>query len=108
LARLRDDYQAFTKRDAEILAVGPDGAAAFRAYWSEERLPFPGMTDPGHAVARRYRQEVNLLKLGRMPLIIVIDRKGVIRLAHRASSMSDIPSNEDLLKVIDDLDPAPP
>ena len=87
--------------------MGPDGTDAFVEYWSKERLPFPGMPDPGHAVAQRYRQEVNILKLGRMPLVMVIDGNGVIRFAHRASSMSDIPSNEVLLEVIDGLEASP-
>jgi peroxiredoxin len=83
--------------------VGPDGADSFSAYWRSERLPFPGMPDPDHVVARRYRQEINFLRLGRMPLVIVIDTEGVIRLAYRASSMSDIPSNQTLLAVVDSL-----
>ena len=103
MARLRDDYHEFTNRGAEVLALGPDGADAFSAYWRTERLPFPGMPDPDHVVARRYRQEINILKLGRMPLVMVIDRAGVIRFAYRASSMSDLPSNEALLEVIDNL-----
>ena len=103
MARLRDDYEKFTRRGAEILAVGPDGADAFSAYWRMERLPFPGMPDPDHAVAKRYRQEINILRLGRMPLVMVIDSAGLIRFAYRASSMSDIPSNETLLEVIDSL-----
>jgi hypothetical protein len=61
------------------------------------------MPDPDHVVARRYRQEINILRLGRMPLVMVIDRAGVIRFAYRASSMSDIPSNAALLEVIDSL-----
>ena len=87
--------------------MGPDEADAFREYWSKERLPFPGMPDPGHAVAQRYQQDVKILKLGRMPLVMVIDRNGVIRFAHRASSMSDIPSNEALLEAIDGLEASP-
>lgn len=83
--------------------MGPDGADSFRHYWAAERLPFPGMADPDHEVARTYRQEVNLLKLGRMPLVIVIDRGGLIRFSHRGASMSDIPSNDVLLEVIDGL-----
>jgi len=83
--------------------VGPDSTDAFSAYWRTERLPFPGMPDPDHVVARRYRQEINILKLGRMPLVMVIDCAGLIRFAHRASSMSDIPSNEALLEIIDGL-----
>ena len=106
MARLRDDYAEFVRRGAEVLAVGPDGATAFGRYWKEERLPFPGMPDPEHEVARRYRQEVNVFKLGRMPLVAVVDAAGKIRYAHRGASMSDIPSNEVLLEVIDSLNAA--
>jgi peroxiredoxin Q/BCP len=103
LARLRDDYQEFVKRDAEIIAVGPDRPAGFRMYWRAERLPFVGLPDPGHQVALLYRQEVNLFKLGRMPLVTVLDRDGVIQYAHYGASMSDIPGNRTLLSVIDRL-----
>lgn len=91
------------KREAEIIAVGPDGPAAFRVYWRAERLPFLGLPDQGHRVALLYRQEVNLFRLGRMPLVTVIDRKGVIQYAHYGSSMSDIPGNRILLNAIDSL-----
>jgi peroxiredoxin Q/BCP len=53
-----------------------------------------------------YKQEVNLFKLGRMPLNCVIDPKGYIRFVHYGNSMSDIPSNEELLNVIDELNAA--
>ena len=103
MARLRDEYAEFTKRGTEILAVGPDSENAFREYWSEHKLPFVGLPDPDHAVARRYRQEVNLFKLGRMPLVCVVDANGMIRYAHYGKSMSDIPENKILLDVIDEL-----
>jgi hypothetical protein len=61
------------------------------------------MPDPGHKVAQRYQQEVNLLKLGRMPLVIVLDQRGAIRYMHRALSMSDIPENQALLRVVDEI-----
>ena len=103
MARLRDDYAEFTRRNAEVLAVGPDSVQAFKRYWTENKLPFPGMPDPGHDVARRYQQEVNLFKLGRMPLLAVLDQRSIIRYIHRASSMSDIPSNQTLLHVVDEI-----
>jgi peroxiredoxin Q/BCP len=103
LARLRDDYPLFTQRGAEILAVGPDGRQAFESYWAEHRLPFTGLPDEDHAVARRYKQEIKLFKWGRMPLVLVVDRKGLIRFAHYGASMSDIPENQALLGVIDEL-----
>lgn len=103
MARLRDDYPLFTRRGAEILAVGPDGRRAFQTYWAEHGLPFIGLPDEDHAVARRYKQEINLFKWGRMPLVLIVDRHGLIRFAHYGASMSDIPENSILLSVIDEL-----
>lgn len=89
-----------------ILAVGPNPASAFEQYWHNERIPFIGLPDPKHSVARMYKQEVNIFKLGRMPLNCVIDSKGYVRFVHYGNSMSDIPSNEELLNVIDELNAA--
>ncbi len=108
MARLRDDYQRFVGRNAEILAVGPNSPSAFEQYWVNERIPFIGLPDPEHRVARMYRQEVNLFKLGRMPLNCVVDKNGCIRFAHYGASMSDIPSNDALFRVIDELNKASP
>jgi peroxiredoxin Q/BCP len=93
-------------RGAEILAVGPESMEVFQRFWSNENIPFIGLPDPDHGVARTYRQEVNLFKLGRMPLNCVIDARGYVRFAHYGRSMSDIPSNEELLHVIDELNAA--
>jgi peroxiredoxin Q/BCP len=106
LARLREDHQRFVGRNAEILAVGPNSPTAFEQYWEDEDIPFIGLPDPDHKVARMYRQEVNLFKLGRMPLNCVIDKKGFVRFAHYGASMRDIPSNKDLFSVIDELNKA--
>jgi peroxiredoxin len=103
LARLRDDYEEFTSRGVEVIAVGPDGPGEFGRYWRAQQLPFTGIPDPDHKIARRYRQEVNWFKLGRMPLVAVVDANGMIRYAHRADSMSDIPQNAHLLEVIESI-----
>jgi peroxiredoxin Q/BCP len=103
LARLRDEHEKFANRNAVILAVGPNASAAFEQYWQNEKIPFIGLPDPNHSVARIYKQEVNLFKWGRMPLNCVVDSRGYIRYAHYGNSMSDIPSNKELLQVIDEL-----
>lgn len=103
MARLRDGYAEFVQRGVEILAVGPNDETTFQRYWRDEAIPFVGLPDPNHEVARMYRQEVNLFKYGRMPLNCVIDAKGHVRFAHYGTSMRDIPSNEELLQVIDEL-----
>jgi peroxiredoxin len=106
LARLRDVYGQFTSRGAEVLAIGPDSLPVFQQYWKNEGIPFSGLPDPDHTVARTYRQEVNLFKLGRMPLNCVVDAKSYVRFAHYGKSMSDIPTSDELLHVIDELNAA--
>ena len=100
---MQDGYNEFTKRDAEILAIGPDSLDKFSSYWEENDIPFPGLPDPQKQVSKTYKQEINLFKLGRMPLNAILDRKGNIRFIHYGYSMSDIPDNETLLDVIDQL-----
>jgi peroxiredoxin len=106
MAQLRQDYAQFTARDTEVLVVCPEDKKAVQSYWQRERLPFPGLADPDHKVANLYGQEVSLLKLGRMPELAILDRGGVIRYAHHASSMSDIPTSKTLLDVLDQLNRA--
>jgi peroxiredoxin Q/BCP len=103
LARLRNEHDKFTSRGVKILAVGPNSPSAFEQYWANEKIPFAGLPDADRRVARMYKQEVNLFKLGRMPLNCIVDQTGYIRYAHYGASMKDIPSNEELLHVIDEL-----
>ena len=50
-----------------------------------------------------YGQEVNLFKLGRMPAQVLIDKAGVARFVHYGHSMSDIPKNQDVLALGDEI-----
>jgi len=85
------------------MALGPDGPNAFKRYWESEQIPFIGLPDIKSKVSDTYYQEVNLFKLGRMPAIFVIDRQGMIRFAHYGDSMKDIPPNQVILDVLDQL-----
>lgn len=101
---MRQDYVEFERRRALIIVLGPDGPNAFRRYWQQEQMPFIGCADIKSRVASQFAQEVNLLKLGRMPAVFIIDRAGYIRYLHYGSSMSDIPPNQELLGVLDNLE----
>ena len=103
MAQLRQDYEKYVDRNTAVIAVGPDSHAAFKKYWEEENLPFIGLADPEHEVARLYDQEVTLLKFGRVPAQMVIDKDGVVRYAHYAKSMSDIPDDETIFDLLDEL-----
>jgi peroxiredoxin len=101
LTQLRQDYTRFTERGAEVISVGTEQAEDFRSFWEKNNLPFVGISDPDQIVLKLYGQEVSMLKLGRMPALFVIDKKGVIRFAHYAQSMSDIPSSDRVLEILD-------
>ena len=101
MAQLRQDYAQFAQRDTEVVVVGPEDQAAFAKYWQQEDFPFVGLADPDHTVANQYGQQVKLLKFGRMPALMVIDKQGQVRFKHYASSMSDIVSNSELFDVLD-------
>lgn len=103
MAQLRQDYRKFTERQAEVIAVGPEDAKAFSDFWLSHKMPFPGIPDPKHKVASLYGQKVNLIKLGRMPALVVIDKQGKIRYGHYGDSMSDIPTDSEILSRLDDL-----
>jgi len=103
MAQLRQDYQEFTARQTEVIVIGPEDKAAFKEFWGQQSLPFIGLPDRKAIVLKRYGQEVNLFKLGRMPAQVIVDKKGVVRYAHFGQSMSDIPENRELLAIIDEL-----
>jgi peroxiredoxin len=103
MAQLRQDYQEFVKRQAQVIVVGPEDAKAFAAYWQQHDLPFVGLPDPKASVLKLYGQEVNLFKLGRMPAQVIVDKAGVARFVHYGHSMSDIPPNEEVLALLDQL-----
>ncbi len=103
MAQLRQDYQRFIENNTEIVTVGPEDVKGFTSWWHEHQMPFIGIPDPKHDIAGLYSQEFKVLKGGRLPALIVIDRDGKIRLSHYADSPSDIPSDEEILALLEKL-----
>jgi peroxiredoxin Q/BCP len=103
MAQLRQNFAEFEKRETTILVVGPEDAAAFARYFSEHDLPFTGLPDPQRTVLDLYGQQINLLKFGRMPAQLLVDKAGMVRCIHYGQSMSDIPSNPEMLALIDEI-----
>jgi peroxiredoxin len=103
MAQLRQDYQEFVSRQAEVIVIGPEDHEAFENYWRKHDLPFVGLPDPKASVLKLYGQEVNLFKLGRMPAQVIVDMNGVARFVHYGHSMSDIPENAEILALLDRL-----
>ncbi len=103
MAQLRHDHTEFVARDVAVVVVGPENAQGFADYWQKEKLPFIGLPDPKASVLKLYGQEVNLFKLGRMPAQVLIDKEGIARFVHYGHDMSDIPSNQEILALVDEI-----
>ncbi len=103
MAQLRHDYPEFVKRGAEVVILGPNDRDAFKRIWKMEDLQMVGLADPESKVADQYLQEVNLLKLGRMPALVIVDKQGIMQYIHHSKSMSDIPTNSTLFEILDSL-----
>jgi peroxiredoxin len=103
MAQLRHDYPKFIRRDAIAIAIGPEDEETFTRWWLEHKMPFIGIPDPKHRIANLYGQQVKLLRLGRMPEVVVVDKQGNLRFKHLGKAMSDIPSNKEVLALLDEL-----
>jgi peroxiredoxin Q/BCP len=64
---------------------------------------YPIFYDEEKKVANMLNQEVKLLKLGRMPALLILDTKNIIRYAYYGDSMKDIPENEDVFEILEKL-----
>lgn len=66
-------------------------------------IPYIGLPDPKHKIADLYGQEWNIFKLGRVPALMLVDKKGNIRYQHYGDSMRDIPENALILAMLDKI-----
>jgi len=103
MAQLRQDYDQFVQRDAEVIVVGPESAKQFAKYFTENDLPFIGLPDPEHSVLKLYKQQVKLIRMGRLPAQTVVDKNGKIQYAHFGKNMQDIPTTEEMIGLLDQL-----
>ena len=103
MTRLRRDYPAFVERDSEVVAIGPECLRTFIVFWHGAGMPFIGIPDPRRTIARLYGYQVKVIKLRHMPGLAVVDRKSNIRYRHYGITKSDIPEDEEVLSLLDEL-----
>lgn len=100
---MKNDFEKFSSRNTTVVVIAPHRAEKVKVFWSDEELPFIGVPDPDGRLGKLYGQEWNALKLGRMPALFIVDIGGNLALAHYGQNMSDIPADEELLKILDKI-----
>ena len=100
---MRDRYEEFTKRGAEVIAIAPDTIENARRYFQTNDIPFPALADPDRKVFRQYDVKSAMVSLGQRPGLFVIDKDGVARYAHLGWQQWEIPSVNETLEQLDAL-----
>jgi peroxiredoxin len=127
--RVRDEYERFTKAGGRVAAITmgmPEQSRKFREYY---QLPFVLLSDPEQAAYRAYHvPRGNLLSVAgpsmwaagaqsffkhgvgeivgdpyQLPGSFVIDRAGKVAYAHYGRTSADVPSNQELIAVLERL-----
>jgi peroxiredoxin Q/BCP len=103
----------FHERGAEVVSIVPEPVDRVESWQERYDLPYPLLADPEAAAADAYDQPVRFGILGRfsdffgrMPAVVVVDRRGTdpeIAHTHRGSSTFDRPDIDDLLATLDGL-----
>ena len=93
--RLAKDYEKFEQLNAVLYPITPDRVKNAKKLETKYALnKFPIYYDPKKKVLKILKQEVNWIKLGRMPGLVIVDKEGIIRYAYYGNSMHDIPDNQ--------------
>lgn len=110
---LADRVDAFHERNAEVVSIVPEPAERVSEWQERYDLPYPLLADPDAAAGEAYHQPVRFGVLGRfsdflgrMPEVVIVDRRGAeprIAYVHRGSSTFDRPDIDEILAELDAL-----
>jgi peroxiredoxin Q/BCP len=92
---MRDSYSKFQEAGVTVVVVAKDSEKKVKEYWAEESIPYIGVPDPEGRIGSLYHQKS---KFGLMPAVFVIDREGVLKMAHYGTSMKDIPTVNEIIE----------
>ena len=104
---MRERYQEFQERGAEVIAIAPDTLENARGYFQRNDIPFPCLPDADRQVYRQYDVKSALVSLGQRPGLFVIDKEGVVRYAYLGWQQWEIPSVDETLAQLDAISPSP-
>jgi peroxiredoxin Q/BCP len=102
---LTAQYGEFRGAGAEIVSLVRDTQQNAHDYFEKHHIPFPCLVDITGNVYHQFEVKSNLLSFGQRPALFVIDREGIVRYAYLGSQQWEIPTNEEVLKVVRSLNP---
>lgn len=101
---MRDDIDKFSDKGARVVAIAPDTVAGVAKFVENNAYPFSLLPDEDHAVFDAYDVISTMMSIGQRPAVFVVDRAGVVRFDSIGTQQWQIPSNDNVLAVLDALD----
>ena len=102
-ATLRKDLEKFEAEDGFLYPILADKEKNAKKMEEKYARKYPVFYDESKEIPDMLNQEVKLLKLGRMPGLLIVDKKGIIQYAYYGENMHDIPENDEILEVLKKL-----
>jgi peroxiredoxin len=100
---LREDIERFRESGAQVVAIAPDTAEGVARFVRDNDYPFPLLADAEHVVFDAYDVVSTMMSLGQRPALFVIDGSGTVRFDSIGTQQWQIPSNDNVLKVVASL-----
>ena len=100
---MRDRYEEFEKRGAQVLAIAPDTLENACNFFQSHDIPFPCLPDDDRTVFRRYDVKSAMISLGQRPGLFIIDKERAVRYAYLGWQQWEIPSVDETLEQLDAL-----
>ena len=111
--QVADHIGEFHNRGAEAVSIVPEAVERVESWQDSYDLPYPLLADPDARAGEAYDQPVRFGVLGRfsdffgrMPEIVIVDRRGdepEIAYVHKGSSTFDRPDIDEILGELDGL-----
>lgn len=86
-----------------MVAIAPDTADGVARFVRDSPYPFPLLPDADHQVFDAYDVVSKLMSLGQRPALFVVDTARVVRFDSIGTQQWEIPSTENVLKVLASL-----
>jgi peroxiredoxin len=101
LITMMRDLKKFKELDTELYIITADrfeNARRLEVFYLKKQAPI--YFDTKHEIVTLLKQDVKILTLGRLPAILIVDKKGIVQYAYYGSSFIDIPSNRELIRTL--------
>ncbi len=99
MMQLHQDIEKFEAKKIKVIAICPEKIEQVIKFQEKNNLSFDLVSDSDHSLANKYGQETKILKLGRMPAQIVLDKNSSVLFKRYAKNMKDITENEAVLSM---------